>query len=120
MRILVTGSRDWNDRERVRQELLAAWFDLGEPEDIVIVHGGARGADDIAGAFAARQGWKEEVHYAEWDEYGKVAGPIRNQKMVKRGADIVLAFLKNNSKGTKSCIRFAQNRGLEVRVIESS
>lgn len=82
--------------------------------DNVIVHGGARGADEIAGRVAESFGLRTEVYPAKWNLYGKGAGPMRNQQMVDKGADLVLAFLMPGSKGTADCINRAKEAGLKV------
>jgi hypothetical protein len=46
-RLLITGSRDWTDRQVIRDALAEAWAEL-RPGEIVLVHGAARGADSIA------------------------------------------------------------------------
>lgn len=118
-RILVTGSRDWTDR----QTIIDAFLDLNEwrPidwDDVVVVHGDCpTGADHIADVWARSVGLKVEAHPADWS-IGKKAGPLRNKKMVDLGADIVLAFPKGESRGTRGCIKLAQEAGLEVKIYE--
>ena len=114
MRILITGSRDWEDRMSIDWALWEVAEEAGD-EEITVVHGGATGADTIAGERAAAYGWNVEVHSAEWDKHGKAAGPIRNQKMVDLGADICLAFPLGVSRGTRDCMRRARAAGIRVR-----
>ena len=129
MRILVTGSRNLTDYNKVVMAISAALETLyaNKPEDkkIVIVHGGAKGADTLAGDFVSQAraylknlGYtiKEEIHKADWDNVGKYAGPIRNQRMVDSGADICVAFPEKESKGTKDCIRRAERAGIPVEI----
>lgn len=47
-----------------------------------IFHGGAPGADVICGAWGKRHGHPVASMEANWDFYGKPAGPIRNQWML--------------------------------------
>lgn len=116
-RILVTGSRDWVARTTIwnalNQELLQF------PDGIVIVHGGARGADDIADRWA----WgmlqyqcrvQIEKYPADWELYGKRAGSIRNQQMVDLGADVCHAFPLEGSIGTRHCMARAMAAGIPV------
>lgn len=115
MRILVTGSRDWTDKVTVAQAIREAWLVAGRPYGVVVVHGGARGADYIAGVYAKRLGFSVEVHEADWS-FGKSAGYIRNKEMVNAGADICLAFIKNESKGATMCAELAEKAGIPTHI----
>lgn len=113
-RILITGSRDWDDRFSIARAMLDAADDA--TGEVIIVHGLCpTGADAIADDFAEFMNWKIETHPADWIKHGKAAGPIRNQEMVKLGADICLAFPKGESKGTRHCMKIAEKAGIEVR-----
>ena len=114
MRILVTGSRVWADRAAIRSALLEAAEGF-RPGNVTVVHGAARGADTLAGEVARELGMRVEAHPAEWRRHGKSAGHIRNAEMVNLGADLVLAFPLDLSKGTRGCIELAAKAGLLVR-----
>ncbi|MFE9286657.1 SLOG family protein [Streptomyces olivaceus] len=121
-RVLVTGSRDWPAPETV-------WAALNEVRDealitsrrLVVVHGACpRGADahavhwcKTANGFV--NGVTEEAHPANWDLEGKRAGFIRNARMVNLGADTVLAFIKDGSRGATHTARLADQAGIPVR-----
>jgi hypothetical protein len=117
LRIIVCGSRNWHDQQRIADRLGHV------PADATIVHGGARGADSIAGEEAARLGLLVEPHYANWERYGRAAGPIRNREMADAGADLCIAFLQETpdapSRGTRNMIDQARERGIPVEVIEA-
>lgn len=121
MRILITGSREWTDKEKILKEVEKAANDYYQ-DDITIVHGACpTGADKIADELNYFDDYPEvqitiERHPANWNKHGKGAGPIRNQKMVNLGADICLAFICPNSKGTKDCIERAWKAGIPVRI----
>lgn len=124
-RILITGSRDWEDSAKLAWELGQACgeFMRADPElrrtDITVVHGGAKGADTIAAELAFSRGLKVECHTAQWRPYGiynPQAGLVRNQKMVDFGADICLAFIRNNSRGATHCADAAERAGIPVRI----
>ena len=109
MRLLVTGSRDWDDYEHIKRVL------SGFPPDTQLVHGGARGADLLAHKAALELGWPEpEVHRADWNSFGKRAGSLRNQAMVDLGADLCLAFPLETSKGTWDCMQRAEKADILV------
>lgn len=55
------------------------------------------------------------VSQADWDQYGKSAGPRRNEQMAKY-ADALVAIHDGVSKGTQHMIRTAHQHGLEVIV----
>lgn len=114
-RILITGSRTWTDVETIERDLgiLASGF-LGMGKRPVLVAGGAKGADTIAENFFRRRGWAIEIHNAQWEQYGKRAGYIRNAKMVELGADICLAFIRDKSKGATMCANLAETAGIQV------
>lgn len=101
---------------------------------MVVVHGGASGADRLAGAYATSRGWDVEVHHADWSgpceperpkghrrvngrgEYCPHAGHRRNATMVSLGAALVLAFWRDHSSGTDHCLKAARAAGLTVDV----
>jgi hypothetical protein len=115
-KVLVTGSRNWSDRQVVAEALLAARDSavVNGSGQMVLVHGAAPGADSIAAELAARWGWRVEAHPALWSELGKAAGPIRNSEMVALGADVCLAFPLPHSRGTLDCMRRAEEAGIPV------
>ncbi|MEV4127071.1 SLOG family protein [Nocardia sp. NPDC049707] len=116
-RLLVTGSRDWHDRKTIRDALVQAWRDL-QPGPIILVHGAARGADQIAADIWASGGLEDEPHPADWKGDGRKAGPIRNQHMVDLGADLCVAFpIGDGWSGTRDCMERARKAGIPVRVI---
>jgi len=117
-RILVTGSRDWTDDERIEGAIREAWRDAGKPpiETVTLIHGCARGADSIAASIARKVGMTIEAYPAAWDTRGRAAGVIRNSKMVNAGADICLAFIKDQSRGASHCSQAAMDAGIETRI----
>jgi hypothetical protein len=115
-RILITGSRDWEDEDLIREALLDAWH-RSPTLDIVVVHGRARGADTIAGRLAREFGFEVEEHPADWS-MGRDAGPARNKHMVSLGADLCLAFILNKSPGATGCAKEARKAGIEVILYE--
>lgn len=116
MRILITGSRNWTDKVTIAQAIREAWLVAGRPYGVTVVHGGARGADYIADVYAKRLGFATEPHGAGWESFGKAAGPIRNKEMVDLGADVCLAFIKNESKGATHCAELAQKAGIPTHI----
>lgn len=75
-----------------------------------VISGGAAGVDSLAEHWANRHGLGLLVVKADWDEYGRAAGPIRNQTIVDL-ADYVLAVWDGESRGTADTIRKAKEAG---------
>lgn len=118
--LLVTGDRNWTDRATIKRGLLLHAA-RGTSGQTAVIHGGARGADTIAGQIAKEAGWEVIEVKAEWGRYGRGAGPIRNHKMLNMHPDIVLAFHDDleKSKGTKHCVEEAIQRGFVVVLFKS-
>ena len=53
----------------------------------LLLHGGARGADQAIAAAAHRLGWAVEAIPAQWARYGIAAGPVRNGQMLRRASE---------------------------------
>lgn len=115
-RILVTGSRDWDDTDRVWEELGNAVAPIDITREITVVHGHCpRGADAQADEWARKYGTTIERHPANWQINGKRAGFIRNTLMVNLGADLCLAFIRNGSRGASHTAALAEAAGIPVR-----
>ena len=113
MRVLITGDRNGFDALSIEDALRYL------PLDTVIIHGGARGVDTLAGQIAEIRGLEVNVVPADWKKLGKAAGNIRNQQMLTRKPDLVLAFHRSiwTSKGTKHMIEIARKAGVPVVLI---
>lgn len=135
LRILITGSREFKDTDAIAKALIKAIEDYGTHllvntgphkvptvlwDKITVVHGGARGADTIAGRIASAWGMDVEQHPADWRWHGRAAGPIRNSEMVQLGADVCLAFPLGRSPGTRNCMQLAEAAGIPVRSYEQA
>jgi hypothetical protein len=117
MKILVCGSRDWSKRKPIETRL--SLFNVNE--DHTIIEGGAPGADTEARYVALDLGFDVVTVWANWEKYGKSAGPRRNRAMLDMKPDLVLAFHEDlsKSKGTSDTVREAQRRGIKVEVHNS-
>lgn len=112
MRVLVCGSRSFNNYELLEKV-------LNDYNISIIIEGEARGADTLARIFGERHRIPVLPFPAEWDKHGKAAGPIRNTRMLNEGKpDFVIAFRGTNSRGTQNMIDQARKAGIETRIIE--
>lgn len=109
MRVLVTGGRDYHDRVHVWNTLCD--LDAARGPITCVIHGAATGADTEAMLWA-----RKILHapfVADWRQYGKAAGPMRNARMIAEGRpDLVVAF--PGGKGTANCVAQARAAGIEV------
>lgn len=114
LRVLVCGSRSWTDFDTIYYRLSSLVRDY---PDVVIVEGGAKGADTIARQVAEDFQVDTEEYLPDWEKYKKQAGFKRNIQMLETKPDLVLAFWDGKSKGTRHIITEAKERGIEVEVI---
>ena len=116
-RILVCGGRDYSDVNRVYRvldEFHEQYDAMGIP--MVLIAGGATGADTIAENWAKDRGVYCEVYRADWARYKNAAGPLRNARMLEEGnPDLVLAFA--GGKGTADMVSRAKKAGVHVMEI---
>ena len=120
-RVLVCGGRDYADSYKMHKELFALRKNADPDIDhttslqsnLVIIEGGYRGADALARKWAADWGCRCITEKADWEQYGKKAGPIRNREMMKHKPDLVLAFPGGD--GTADMISVAEEAGVPVR-----
>jgi hypothetical protein len=109
-RVLITGSRTWTNDSVIWAELSV--YRMVQP---TLVHGDARGADRIAAGIWRTWGLPVEAHPADWDSHGRAAGMIRNRHMVTLGADVCLAFIRDQSPGATHCADLAEQAGIPTR-----
>ena len=94
VRLLITGGRSFNDKDTIRKWIKNVEATIGPIE--VIIHGAnPRGADKLADELADELGIPKLRFPADWDEHGKAAGPIRNQRMIDEGRPTVIDMIKN-------------------------
>lgn len=116
--MLVCGGRENWDHEGVARELgVHKTFCGYSRQELVIITGGANGIDSCALSWAMKNAVKFEFYPAEWNKYGRKAGPIRNTKMIVEGKpDFVIAF--KGGRGTLDMVTQAKAHGIEVKEIE--
>lgn len=119
LRLLVCGGREYADRDTLYAELDAEAAEHGPVG--LLIEGEARGADSLAKRWAYDRGIPVAPFAADWEAYGKRAGPIRNRKMLKEGQpDRVVAFpggSLSESRGTADMVKVATEAAVPVRVV---
>lgn len=141
MRVLICGDRKWGFNDDYEYKMIhdqLVWLQSIHGDDLVIITGGANGADSFAKWTCESLGIKCIEYKAAWsclddscesidddgnvhhrDVHGRAAGPIRNKKMLDEGQpDLVMAFHNDitKSKGTKNMIQQAKKAGVPALV----
>lgn len=115
-RIAVIGSREFTDYA-VMEAVLNSFLETCK-WPVVLVSGGARGADNLAERYAAENKIPIHIIRADWNAYGKAAGFLRNTKIVEACDDCV-AFWDGKSSGTADTIRkFRELKGIFPLIVE--
>lgn len=109
MRLLVTGGRNFADRD-----VLFATLDRLHAEHgfTLLIHGDARGADRLAGEWAQERGVPILACPLDRKRYGRGAGPKRNRQMLGQDPDLVVAF--PGGSGTSHMVIIAEEAGVKV------
>ena len=105
--ILVCGGREYGNQQAVSAQLDAARAHYGE---VFIVHGGARGADYMAGIWCRQRGVLCATVAADWINHKRAAGPRRNTAMLLLQPHVCLAF--PGGAGTADMVRKARAAGI--------
>lgn len=129
-RILVTISRKWSRWSVVRGALEQIH---AQYPDAILVHGDCPDGDRTVAGMWRSIGGVDEPWPARWGspctkacnhkprvkadgtEYCPVPGPARNALMVESNPDLVIAFIRNQSKGATDTYNLAAGAGLNVR-----
>lgn len=114
MKIVIAGCRDFCDYDAAKEFILRCLEEL-DSRDITIISGGCSGADRLGERFAKEFNTGLEIYNAEWEKYGRAAGPIRNRKMAEL-CDMAICFWDGQSRGTASMIRYAEGLGRIVKI----
>lgn len=111
--VVVCGGRDFSDRDYLFSCLDKQLRKMKRNGRIIIVHGGAKGADTLAGEYAKHNNYQCVVVPAKWKTDGRKAGPIRNQRMAEY-ATHVIAF--DGGRGTNHMVSYSTKLGLPVKM----
>jgi hypothetical protein len=109
IRVVVGGGRRYGDARLVTEVLDACHAKYGISE---LVQGGAKGADRLALRWALTRDVPYATFPANWNKYGRGAGPIRNREMIETEPDMVIVF--PGGKGTANLCEQARRKGIRV------
>ena len=115
-RLLVTGSRTWDDTAVIEHALAAIL--ARHPEGVLLVHGACppRSRRHRSGLRRPHTWIRHRGPPGGLGRHGRAAGQLRNAEMVRLGAQGCAAFLRGASPGTTATIRLARAAGIPVWV----
>lgn len=111
-RAIICGGRKFKDYDYLCKVLdhLSDLYDI-----TVVIEGEAKGVDTLARRWAEERELKVIPFEADWDTYGRKAGPIRNRRMLQESdPNLVIAF--PGGKGTANMVK--QALAFRVKVIQ--
>lgn len=112
---LISGGRKFADISFVFNSLDRIADQYGLPG--LIRHGNARGVDSLAELWAQSVGVPTDKNDADWEQYGKAAGPIRNTEMLEKGVDLGIFF--PGGPGTLDMYLKSKAAGVEIVTFNS-
>lgn len=130
MKIVICGGRKFDDFKLFKLELDEI---LEGKSGVVLISGGADGADNMAKNYARRYGYEFQEVLADWEnvtvpgaivktkkdgtQYNKRAGIDRNLKLLAM-ADMIVAFWDGRSKGTGHMVQESKRRNIPLVVVD--
>lgn len=119
--VLVCGTRTFDDYPILCERL--DYF-VGDWGPLLVVHGDAAGADELADRWAHFMGHAVRtfpVAAADWRRIGRAAGPVRNDRMARYAAEfarnVCVAFWDGRSPGTRDMIAAAGRYGVPAHTV---
>ena len=112
MIIAISGCRNYNNYNTIKEYLDN---NIKNIDNLIIHVGDAKGVDKLVIQYCKNNNIEYKIFYANWNKYGKPAGPIRNIEMIKNSQKLI-AFPSEESKGTISSINIAKNLEIEYLI----
>jgi len=109
MKVIIARSRNFSNYQILKKE--CAQFLQKQKSIKIISEGHYKGADKLGEQYAKEKELILARFPAEWDKYGKAAGPKRNKEMAIY-ANALIVFWDGKSRGTKNMIQHAKQNGL--------
>lgn len=115
-KVIIAGGRDFANYELLKTKCDYYLKDISKTHQIIVVSGAAKGADKLGERYAQERGYAIDSHVADWDQFGKRAGYIRNEEMAKC-SQALIAYYDGQSKGTGHMIDLAKKYNIVIRVV---
>lgn len=117
MKVIFSGDRNWKDYDLVLDVLKRI---IRKYVNVEVVQGECDGLDKMAKKAAIECNVIHHDYPADWKQFGRKAGPIRNRQMIKcENSEMCVAFHDNieASKGTKDMINAAKQAGINTVLV---
>jgi hypothetical protein len=112
VKVIICGGRDYRDFREAFPRLDYIHHRINITE---VIEGGQSGGDEIGRLWATMHLIPCTTVHAQWNLYGRKAGPLRNVQMAEMKPDLVIA--QPGGIGTEGMIRIAKER--DIRVIRT-
>ncbi len=118
MKVIIAGSRHMPfSMYHLIPAAVARFEDIFDTKITEVVTGKARGADTLGEKWARCVADLPVKEFpADWNQYGKRAGPIRNGEMADY-ADGLIVFIWEGSRGSANMLEQMQNRNKPCYVV---
>jgi hypothetical protein len=113
MKLIIAGSHTFTDYQLLCQTLAPERHRITE-----VLHGGARGAEQLGFRWAVRHHVRSRCFAADWERFGKTAGVRRNHQMAQAG-DLLVCFWDGVSKGSAHMISCMQQLGKPCVIVRT-
>jgi len=108
MKVIIAGTRTLDDPLLVDSAVYLSRYNISE-----VISGGCKGIDQWGEVWAKKQGIPIKIFQADWDKYGRAAGPIRNALMAEYANALILIW-DGKSKGSLNMLCNANKLGLKI------
>ena len=115
-KVVVAGCRHYNNYGDAKKYIDICISNIRKEYKIVFLSGGCTGADELGERYAKENGFEIQKFPADWNIYGKKAGPMRNKRMAEE-CDYVICFWDYKSRGTRSMIEYAKSLNKPIRIL---
>lgn len=116
MKVIIAGSRKISDYSELLTAIARARFEITE-----VVCGMAIGTDKLGEKWARVNNLPVKEMPADWNKYGKPAGPIRNKQMAEY-ADAAIVLWDGKSDGSRNMISEMNrlNKPVFIKIVEKT
>jgi hypothetical protein len=116
VKIIIAGTRTFGNYELLELEVKKFILENNIQLPISIISGKAKGADSLGEIFAKKYNFPIIDMPADWNQFGKRAGHIRNEEMAKI-SNFCIIFWNGQSKGSANMVELAEKYKLKLKII---